>query len=321
MSASKRQAAQHPDGVAIRTSSGSLTYGELNARANRLAHHLRDLGVEAERLVGVHLHRSPDMVVTLLAIHKAGGAYVPLDPLFPDERLAMIAQDAGLHVLVTQTSLLESIATEGVSIIALDRDADTIAARDATDPGIAIGPSDLAYVIYTSGSTGRPKGVEIQHLALTNFLESMRQRPGLEADDVLLAVTTMSFDIAGLELFLPLIVGATVVLADEQEAVDAIWLRERLGVGDITVMQATPATWQLLLDGGWTGTSGLKVLCGGEALSQELADALTSRVGSLWNMYGPTETTIWSSVSQRRRANGGPISHRAAHRQHRAARP
>ena len=157
---------------------------------------------------------------------------------------------------------------------------------------------DLAYVIYTSGSTGRPKGVEVSHIALANLLEAMRQRPGLEADDALLAVTTMSFDIAALELFLPLVVGAIVVLASEDEAVDALWLRERLAEGDITVMQATPATWQLLLDVGWTGTPGLKVLCGGEALSRELADALASRVASLWNMYGPTETTIWSSVSR-----------------------
>ncbi len=301
------ESARHPDRVAIRGSGETLTYGELNAKANRLARHLRALGVEADRLVGVHVHRSADMVVALLAVHKAGGAYVPLDPLFPNERLAMIAADAGLHVLLTEESLVDAVAAEGAAVVALDRDLRLIDEHDDADLKIPVGSSDLAYVIYTSGSTGQPKGVEVPHVALTNLLESMRLRPGLEADDVLLAVTTMSFDIAALELFLPLIVGATVVLADEEEAVDAIWLRERLAVGDVSVMQATPATWQLLLDAGWTGTAGLKALCGGEALSRVLARALGTRVESLWNMYGPTETTIWSSVSEVSR-NGGLIS-------------
>jgi amino acid adenylation domain-containing protein/non-ribosomal peptide synthase protein (TIGR01720 family) len=232
---------------------------------------------------------------------------VPLDPLFPDERLAMIAADAGLHVLVTQESLLGTVVAEGASVVVLDRDLPSDGEREDPDLGIPVGSADLAYVIYTSGSTGRPKGVEVTHGSLSNLLEAMRQRPGLDADDALLAVTTMSFDIAALELFLPLIVGATVILADEQEAVDAIWLRERLAKGDVTVMQATPATWQALLDAGWTGTTGLEALCGGEALSHELAGALGTRVGSLWNMYGPTETTIWSSVDEVSK-DGGPVS-------------
>ena len=300
------QAAGQPDRTAVRTSGGSLTYGELNARANRLARHLRDLGVQSDRLVGVHLERSPDMLVALLAVHKAGGAYVPLDPRFPEERLAMIAAEAGLHVLLTQSSLDGGVVADGAALLLLERDQSLIDAHDPSDLGVPVSSSDLAYVIYTSGSTGRPKGVEVAHLALTNLLESMRLRPGLDADDALLAVTTVSFDIAGLELFLPLIVGAVVVLADEQEAVDAMWLRDRLSVGDISVVQATPATWQLLLDAGWPGTPHLKALCGGEALSEELAQALGSRVESLWNMYGPTETTIWSSVSEVG-SNGGPV--------------
>jgi amino acid adenylation domain-containing protein len=301
------QAALHPDRVAIEGSGGSLTYAELNARSNRLARHLRDLGVESDKLVGVHVNRSPDMVMALLAVHKAGGAYVPLDPLFPTERLAMIAEDAGLHVLLTEEALVGQLGAAGADIVALDRDVPAEELQDGSDLGIPVPPSGLAYVIYTSGSTGRPKGVEVTHGALTNLLEAMRQQPGLDADDVLLAVTTMSFDIAGLELFLPLTVGATVALADDQEAVDALWLRQRLDAGDVTVMQATPATWQLLLDVGWTGTPGLKALCGGEALSSELARALGTRVDSLWNMYGPTETTIWSSVSEVG-GGSGPIS-------------
>jgi amino acid adenylation domain-containing protein len=310
-------AARDPDRVAVTASGGTLTYGELNTRANRLARHLRSLGVDTDRFVGVHVHRSPDMVVALLAVLKAGGAYVPLDPLFPSERLAMIAEDAGLRVLITHESLIGEVPAPGAVVVALDRDAGLIDAHDASDLGIQVGPMDLAYAIYTSGSTGRPKGVEIPHVALGNLLESMRQRPGLQDSDALLAVTTMSFDIAGLELFLPLITGATIVLAGEEEAVDAVWLRERLGRGDITVMQATPATWQLLLDAGWTGTPGLKALCGGEALSAELAAGLGARVGSLWNMYGPTETTIWSSVAEVRPGDpitlGDPIANTQLH--------
>jgi amino acid adenylation domain-containing protein len=299
-------AARDPDRIAIRTSTEALAYGQLNAQANRLARHLRELGVGPNRMVGVHLHRSARMVVALLAVHKAGGAYVPLDPLFPDERLGMIASDSGLSVLLTESSLAGSIAVGDSQVVVLDRDAARIQAEDGSDLGSAVGSYDLAYTIYTSGSTGRPKGVEIPHVALSNLLEAMRHEPGLEPEDSLLAVTTMSFDIAGLELFLPLVTGATIVLADQTEAVDAAWLRDRLGVGDITVMQATPATWQMLIDAGWTGTPGLKALCGGEALSQDLAAALVSRVGSLWNVYGPTETTIWSSVS--RVAPGEPVS-------------
>ena len=160
------------------------------------------------------------------------------------------------------------------------------------------GPDDLAYVLYTSGSTGKPKGVEIPHRALTNFLWAMRNRPGCNEDDVLLAVTTLSFDIAGLELFLPLIVGGQVEVASRRMAADGRLLRARLEAGGISVLQATPATWRMLLDAGWTGTPGLKVLCGGEGLPRELADRLLERCGELWNMYGPTETTIWSSAQR-----------------------
>lgn len=303
----EQRAALHPDLTAMRTSSGTLTYGELNRRANRLARHLRSLGVEQDRLVGVHLERTPNMVVTMLAVHKAGGAFVPLDPTYPAERLAMIAEDAGLHVLVTDRGAESPVDVEGASIVALAGDSSLVNDGDGSDLGIPVPPESLAYVIFTSGSTGRPKGVEVPHIAFTNFLEAMRVEPGLGPDDVLLAVTTMSFDPAGLELFLPLTVGACVVLTDGQEAMDALWLRRRLDAGDITFLQATPATWQLLLDVGWTGTPGLKALCGGEPLTPDLARSLLARVGELWNVYGPTETTVWSSVS-RVTADGGPIS-------------
>ena len=247
-------AAGSPERTAVRTSAGMLSYGELNARANRLARHLRDLGVERDRLVGIHVDRSPDMLVAMLAVHKAGGAYVPLDPLFPGERLAMIASDARLDVVVTQEALVGTMDVGEVALVVLDRDGPSIAKHDSADLGLDVDPADLAYVIYTSGSTGRPKGVEVTPPRPANFLERDAPRARrLAADDVLLAVTTMSFDIAGLELFLPLIVGATRRrCADQAQAVDALWLRERLGAGDITVMQATPATWRMLLDAGWT---------------------------------------------------------------------
>ncbi len=294
----ERQADRYPDRLAIRGSGKSITYRELNATANRLARHLRHLGVGTERRVGVHLDRSPDMVVALLAVHKAGGAFVPLDPMFPAERLAKIAEDAGLHTLITEQRLADDMRAEGAVVVMMDGDASDFTDLDDSDLGITPAPSDLAYIISTSGSTGRPKGVEIEHLALVNQLTSMLFEPGLVADDVVLAVTTISFDPALLEIFLPLMVGATIVLADAREAVDGIWLRDRLAMNDITVMQGTPATWQMVIDAGWSGTPALKALCGGEALTHELAAAINSRVESLWNVYGTTETTIWSSTSQ-----------------------
>lgn len=161
-----------------------------------------------------------------------------------------------------------------------------------------VNSKNLAYVIFTSGSTGRPKGVQIEHRAVVNLLESMSHVPGVTAEDVLVAVTTLSFDIAGLELFLPLIKGAQVVVAGRDIVVDGQRLGELIETSRATVMQATPATWRMLLDSGWPGRKEMKVLCGGEALTPELAAELIPRCSSLWNMYGPTETTIWSTTCQ-----------------------
>ena len=290
--------ARHPDREAVRSSRGTLTYGQLNGRANQLARHLRSMGVAAEHLVGIHLNRSPDILLAMLAIHKAGGAFVPLDPMFPPERLATIARDSGVQALITHAGLAHPIRLEGAEVVELDGTERPWVELDDSDLDIDTAMSDLAYVISTSGSTGKPKGVEVTQLSLANQLDAMERQPGMAADDVLLAVTTMSFDPSLLELFLPLMVGATIVLADAEQAVDAVWLRDQLGTDQITVMQATPATWQMLLDAGWTGTPGLKALCGGEALTRELAAAICSRVETLWNVYGTTETTIWSSSSK-----------------------
>jgi amino acid adenylation domain-containing protein len=304
----ERQAGQAPGAVALQMEGETMSYGELDARANRLARHLRGLGVGPDVLVGLAVERSFDMLVGLLGILKAGGAYVPLDPEYPAERLAYMVASSGLPVLVTQERLVGTLTVPGspVQVVALDRDAARIARHDDGPlPGGAL-PENLAYVIYTSGSTGQPKGVQIPHRAVVNFLSSMGRRPGLGAGDRLLAVTTLSFDIAGLELYLPLVHGARVVLVPREVAQAGEQLVERIAGSGATVMQATPATWRLLLDGGWTGRAGLKVLCGGEAVPRELAESLLAAVGEVWNVYGPTEATIWSTVH--RLEQGGRIS-------------
>jgi amino acid adenylation domain-containing protein len=299
------QAASRPDAVAVVCGRHVLSYGELNARANRLAHFLRARGVRDETLVGLCVDRSPDMVVGLLGILKAGGAYVPLDPAFPRDRLAFILEDAGAKVLVTQEGLLAGLPEQVAVTVCLDRDARAVAAESAENPLGAVSAEQLAYVIYTSGSTGQPKGVEITHRCVTNFLMAMLREPGLDERDALFAVTTVSFDIAGLELYLPLTVGARVIVASKDVAGDGTLLAGALADSGATVMQATPATWRLLLEGGWQGDPKLKVLCGGEALPGDLADRLLERCGELWNLYGPTETTIWSACHRVR--PGAPV--------------
>ncbi len=311
------RAAADPGAVALLFDGGgegreepeAWTYGELNAEANRLARHLRGRGVGPESLVGLCVERTPAMVVALLAILKAGGAYVPLDPTYPAERLAYVLADSGAKVLITHPDLRYIFPEDGPEdgpdggreVIELDPVSGAPAEWSGESPEDLpplAGPENLAYVIYTSGSTGRPKGVEVRHRGVVNFLATMARRPGLAAADILLAVTTISFDIAGLELYLPLAAGARVVLASRDTAADGALLAAAIGRHGITAMQATPATWRLLLAAGWPGSPGLKVLCGGEALPRELAVQLLDRVGELWNVYGPTETTIWSTVDR-----------------------
>jgi amino acid adenylation domain-containing protein len=292
------RAAAAPGDLALVTDEELLSYGDLEARANRLAHRLRRLGVGPGVLVGICLERGAAMVAALLAVLKAGAAYVPLDPTYPPERLAYVLADGGIRFLLTTGDLAAVLPLHDAAVLDLDGDVAPAAllAESAAPPVPLAGPEDLAYVLYTSGSTGKPKGVEVRHAGLANFLLSMARRPGLTAADTLLAVTTISFDIAGLEIYLPLAVGGRVVLASRAAAADGRQLAALLEDCGATAMQATPATWRLLLDSGWAGTPGLKALSGGEALPAELARELLSRVGSLWNVYGPTETTIWSAL-------------------------
>ncbi|MFL6291918.1 MAG: amino acid adenylation domain-containing protein [Thermoanaerobaculia bacterium] len=275
---------ERPEAVAVAQEGESLTYGELNARANRLAHHLRGLGVGPESLVAVCLERSPAMLAALLGVLKAGGAYVPLDPTYPADRIAWVLEDSRASVVLRESDL-DRLDLSGESAV-----------DPAAGPEPLAGPENLAYVIYTSGSTGRPKGVAVRQRGAVSFLASMARQPGLGADDVLLAVTTIAFDIAVLELFLPLSRGGRVELVDRETAADGLRLIERIAGSGATVMQATPATWRVLLEAGWEGSPGLKVLCGGEALPPDLARELLARTRELWNVYGPTETTVWSAV-------------------------
>ena len=292
-------AAATPDAIALVCGKQSLTYRELNRRANQLANHLQHLGIGPESLVAVSMERSLEMVVALLGILKAGGAYVPLDPSYPSERLQFMLEDSKASLLLTRSTEKRQIGeSRTIRTICLDSEWLEIS-QDADDaPRVEMRSENLAYVIYTSGSTGQPKGVQIQHRAVVNFLHSMRREPGLKAADSLLSVTSISFDIAALEIFLPLAVGARVVLATADEVFDAGKMKALLSESGATVMQATPSFWQFLVEAGWTGDKRLKIFCGGEALSRALADKLLERGAELWNLYGPTETTIWSTVAK-----------------------
>ncbi|GAB3356723.1 amino acid adenylation domain-containing protein [Lysobacter tyrosinilyticus] len=290
-----------PTRIALRAGAVAMSYADLEARANRIAHVLRGQGVRRGSLVGLALDRSPDMLAALLGILKAGAGYVPLDPQFPRERLAYMAADAGLAMLVTTREYAPCFDLRGRPLLLVDEHAADLAAASTTRleaSAEAAQPEDPAYVIYTSGSTGRPKGVIVPHRAVANFLVSMQREPGLTANDRVLAITTLSFDIAVLELLLPLSVGAQIVLADRETVGDGTALLGLLENSRATVMQGTPSSWRLLLDAGWSGSPDFKALCGGEAMAPDLAASLLTRCGALWNVYGPTETTVWSTCAR-----------------------
>ena len=290
------QAALRPDAIAAAFKDDRITYGALDRRANQLAHYLHVLLPQPGQRVGILLDRSIDMLVALLAVLKAGHAYVPLDPQHPAARLQLILSEAKVAALLASTDVAAALAPHGVHPVRLDRERAALAALPETAPHVRVHGEDLAYVIFTSGSTGTPKGVEIPHRAVVNLLLSMIAEPGLRSDDVLLAVTTIAFDIAALELFGPLCAGGQVQIAGHAEVLDGFGLLCRMELCGATVIQATPSMWQMLLDAGFRSPSGMKLLCGGEKLSRALADRLLEGGGELWNMYGPTETTIWSST-------------------------
>jgi amino acid adenylation domain-containing protein len=285
------QAAKAPDATAVVFRDRAWTYRELLEAAGRIATALRGQGVGRDTLVGLCVERSFEMMAGLLGVLQAGAAYLPLDPAFPPARLALMLDDGKPPVVLTQRSLLSALP---------DTDARIVLCEECTGPAasaaIHVGGDDLAYVLYTSGSTGRPNGVAVPQRAVVNLLTSMQREPGFTSQDALLAVTTLSFDIAALELFLPLISGGRVILADRETAMDPLRLAALIGDSLCTMIQATPATWRGLSETGWQGNPGLTLLCGGEALPRELADKLLRGGARLWNVYGPTETTIWSTV-------------------------
>jgi amino acid adenylation domain-containing protein len=294
------QAAATPDAVAVRFEDTTLTYRELIMRADRVAWRLLAAGVAHETPVAIYLDRSLELAVAMLAVLKAGGAYVPLDPIYPPARINAIVSEADVKIALTSATLEDGIkAVIPVCIGIGEADADL--GEEQLPPLPRVRPTDLAYRIFTSGSTGRPKGIDIEHRTVVNLLTAIRQSPGISSADVFLAVTTPCFDIAALEIFLPLTVGAELAIASRADVMDPFSLAALITRTSTTMMQATPALWRVLLEAG-LDPKGLKILCGGEALDRKLAEDLGS--GEVWNMYGPTETTIWSLAE---RQNGGAI--------------
>jgi len=312
----EQRAAISPDAIAITFSAGIektaiektgesssssatkiLSYQQLNQRANKIAHALVLRGVKKGARIGLCLNRSIDIVASLLGILKTGASYIPLDPSHPTQRLNYIIEDAAIDLLLTTTDAAKSLGLAGsLSTFYLNQETSLINTQSSENLAVSVSPDDIVYVLYTSGSTGKPKGVPIRHSSLTNFLGSMEKSPGISEKDTLLAVTTLGFDIAALEIFLPLVTGSQLVVTTHDVSLDGEQLARLIHEHDVTIMQATPATWRLLLNAGWTGSSALKILCGGEALDSSLAQQLFGCCQELWNLYGPTETTIWSGA-------------------------
>jgi amino acid adenylation domain-containing protein len=292
-------AALRPDQIACIFGDTGLTYRQLAARASIVAERLVAQGMGPGQRIGIHLPRGLEMLLALRAVIMSGAAYVPLDPRYPPERLNDMIADAGLGLIIASSDNALGFDAKEVPVLplhALQDDQAQIARSKVAWPTAS--PDDPLYIIYTSGSTGRPKGVVVPHRTVANFLTSMAKSPGITKNDKLLAVTTLSFDIAVLELLLPLSVGAQIVMASDDEVMDGRALANLLEQHHITMMQATPSTWRALLDSGWQGTPRLKALIGGEALRPELAQRLLPCCAELWNMYGPTETTVWSTCWQ-----------------------
>jgi amino acid adenylation domain-containing protein len=302
----ERSATQSPSSVAVAFGERTLTYFKLEARANQLAHYLTERGAGPGAIVGILLDRSFEMMVALLAVLKTGSAYLPLDPAFPSSRLEFMLADAGAAILVSSSAVVSKIAAN-TSTILLDQEQSAIERMPPTRLARHADVESLAYVLYTSGSTGKPKGVQIQHRSVVNLLYGMQEHVQLQPQDALLAVTTLSFDIAGLELLLPLMTGAHILLASHAQAADPIALRDLIQKAKPALMQATPSTWRMLIDSGWEGLKNLKILVGGEKVTREVADALLSRGAAVWNCYGPTETTIWSTICRLER-DGKPVT-------------
>jgi amino acid adenylation domain-containing protein len=300
------QATRTPDAIAVVDATEQLTYAELQARANQLAHELAETGVEPGSLVGILMDRQIPLLVSMLAVFQTGAAYVPIDPTFPPERQEFMLADIQAPVLITQEKYLGTIDSGPSTVICVDRDWSRIARRPTDPLGIEVDPDDRAYIIYTSGSTGRPKGVETIHRGVSNLLAYMREWPGTTPDDVVVSVATHAVDLPVPDFYLTLMVGARLVLVPRDATMDGVELADWMAHAGATSIAATATTLQLLIDAGWKGSASLKISAGGEALPRALAEELRSRCGSLWNVYGPTETTVWSSVLELEPGEGSP---------------
>jgi amino acid adenylation domain-containing protein len=258
---------------------------------------LLEQGIKPGDVVGVAVNRSPEMIISLLAILKAGAAYVPLDPLYPKDRIRFMMEDSSAKILITSQQYKGHFQSGSVELL-IETALEKQSGYSKENPDVPVSSDALAYILYTSGSTGKPKGVMVEHRNLVNLLCSMQRMPGISVQDRLLAVTTISFDIAGLEIFLPLLTGAELVLTNDQGSRDGRMLTEMIKKENISIIQATPATYKMMLDAGWEGKPDLRILCCGEPMSRDLAKKLISRCAALYNMYGPTETTIYSTGTQ-----------------------
>lgn len=291
----EEQARRTPDSIAVVFEKEQLTYAELNERANRLAHYLQKQGAKEGTFVAICLRRGLDLITGLLAISKTGATYLPLDPIYPKARLALILEDAKPLFLLTESFLKENLP-ETCRLVLLDT---RELYADESPENLHCGNSlNSAYILYTSGSTGKPKGVQIRHKSVINLVASMGKLMEISEDDIILAETTISFDIAELEMYLPLFSGARLVIASEETSMNADMLKNKIDECGATIFQATPVTYKMMVLSGWKGKPDLKLICGGEALSKELARELLPRCKELWNAYGPTETTIWSVVKK-----------------------
>lgn len=292
----KEQVNLHPDKVAIIFEDQKLSYSEMNLRVNQLAKYLLDNGVCSGNLVGIYMDRSINMILSILAVIKLGCIYIPLDSSFPAQRINYIIQNSGLSIILSHESLYLQYSSFNSKVICVDLNEKELANIKANEIQCDVDINQCMVIIYTSGSTGNPKGVQVSHASVVNLLASMSKEPGITESDRLLFITTICFDISMLELFLPLVNGATVIMASRLDAMDGLKLSILIEKQNITIMQATPTTWDMLINAEWVGKKDLKILCGGEALSRELANQLLERGSAVWNLYGPTETTIWSMI-------------------------
>ena len=301
----EEQAKETPNKIAIELDERQLTYREFNERANQLAHVLRRRGVGPEVIVGILMERSPEMVIAMVATFKAGGAYIALEPLLPQERLQLVVDDAQPRLLLVEQALDRLVPSPKPEKLIIDREWPKIALEEKQNLPTEQAPDNLAYVIYTSGSTGYPKGIELTHRNLVAFMHTMRVEPGLTKEDRFLAFTTVTFDICAAELLCPLMIGAQEVIVSPKTAT-SLALFDYIEEKKVTFIEAAPTTWRLYVEMGWRGSKRLKIVSAGEYLHRDLADELMQRVGELWNIWGPAETTIWNTTSRVQPGDGPP---------------